>query len=74
MCPAPPALPKQVSRNKKRDRQGQALKGEQEKNSDEFPKQVSRNKKRDRQGREKVPETVNKNKLQVTSYKLPDSL
>ena len=39
-----------------------------------LPKQVSRNKKRDRQGREKVPETVNKNKLQVTSYKLPDSL
>ena len=34
-CVWPPALPKQVSRNKKRDRQGQALKGEQEKNSDE---------------------------------------
>ena len=52
------------------DEMGQVITKCVREDSDEFPKQVSRNKKRDRQGREKVPERVNKNKLQVTSYKL----
>ena len=56
------------------DEMGQVITKCVREDSDEFPKQVSRNKKRDRQGREKVPEAVNKNKLQVTSYKLQDSL